>query len=137
MIHYTTFENWQTIQSEGLKPRSLLDYEANQLNPIVRDWVKAGCIWVYTEALHDLELLGMLFALSQHHKSTRMVELVVWSEDTVSRRFELEYPDDILRLRHSLKTGYYGSTRSFDLILKPVPWHSIQLLKQYDLRSVL
>ncbi len=138
-FHFTTFEFWQVIQDEGLKPSlSLKDHPGLES---IQQYMKDGGIWVYEHYLTGHELLGMLIYVAVNHGSDRIVRLAVEYEEWQSASWLAVQDQQAIAafLHHDFHgAGHYGHMNEpFDIVVSPVETDKISLLDAWNLMDIV
>ena len=131
--HFTTYDAYQTIKRNGLKPSPLDPYKDMGA---LREHINDGCIWLYTRDMPNSELLGMVMYVATHHDSDHVVRLLVEYEKWVAATHVAEQKSrDKVRPTHDLEgVGCFGHIRApVELLLEPVGPENIQLIGDWDL----
>ena len=135
--HYTTWENYQKIKRDGIKPTLLSEINQKEVGEVV----KGSCIWVYVKEFTGLFLIGQIFYVSCKHNSTHIVCLKVSypESDSATYLFKLENPMDKLCLKHKLGgIGLYNHKDAvYDLITKIVPPENIECVNSWNTLGIL
>lgn len=141
--HYTTWEAYQQIKEDGLQLSPLEKRHEDKCRPAV-EFVKAGCIWVYSEFMQGYEQIGMILYVAFRHDSHRVVCLEVdyaeWASASRLAYQKLSVTDPCVarvELTHGLEAGLFGHQKRFDLITTPVLSEQIHLVGKWNLLDLV
>lgn len=136
--HYTSWENWQSIQKEGLQPYQMRQADLIRLARMYlsEDAVRQlYSIWVWLDRLMGVAHTGaILFQLA-----TKNTHRVVLLRVTYKK-------EDVLRLGGQrvvachegfIEAWHYHSGDQAVLVTTPIPPEDIQLLRVYDVVELL
>ncbi len=138
-FHFTTFEFWQVIQNEGLKPSlNLKDHPGLEA---IQKYMKDGGIWLYERYLTGHELFGMLIYVAVNHGSDRIVRLAVEYEEWQSASWLAVQDQQAVSsiLHHDFHgAGHYGHfNEPFEIVVTPVEANRIRLVNSWNLMDIL
>lgn len=127
--HYTSFENWQRIRHEGLRPYVLR-------KDIVSDGVPG--IWLFLNQQYDESHAGCIFFQIKTKRTFHVVELQVNYRQSWCRRngwndFEILHEGMITDDRGGL-IGYYHKDARATIAWQPIPPECIQLVGEYEFK---
>ncbi len=124
--HYTTLDNWRSIQKNGLRPYRLPTHATETLGKEI----EVG-IWVWRKLPKNKNHLGNLIRVVAKHDSTKVCLLKI--SYTKKDIFHLDgRPVQIVHAGNIERFWYHKDFPAF-IISSPIPPEQIQLLGQYDL----
>ena len=139
--HYTTFDAWTSIRTEGLK---LFPLKPKDLE-VFRVWgIKEG-IWIYPERQEGSKLRGLLAERTQQYRTPNLVELEVrYEEEKSSLRFILQQKYPLTTKIELYHNGWFDHTgkmwhnqEPFELLQTPIPTKQIKLIRTFSSVTLL
>lgn len=145
--HYTTKENWEKIQVEGLIPQVVTS--PGLLQGLEQDWgsklPEIRGIWTWERPQVGIQGMGHVMLIHDRHKSENIVELSFeydLDKDTYVPKKVPEYPRRYLQIWHdgTLEIGKYKGpyhkNEPVRLVTEPIAPERITLIQQYDFAEV-
>lgn len=127
--HYTSFDNWQKIKTEGLSPYVFYKPETADIIPEG----KFFGVWIWRRRFRGMSHVGSIMYQVSTKKTPKIVLLKVRyrKEDRMAN----PYGEGIVSISHTGTFGEFafhtGVEKSY-VIVKPIPPEQIKLLEVYD-----